>query len=302
MEKAARLAVELGFDGVDVNMGCPDRGVEKQVAGAALIKNPALARELIRAAKKGIKSAGGNLPVSVKTRIGYNRNEIETWLPELLHEKLAAIILHARTRKEMSSVPADWDVIKRAVQIRDGMKSKTLIVGNGDVLGLNDAREKAQETGADGIMLGRAVFGTPWLFANLACVKHNCQIEHPAPILPQGRQPNAKNYIHTRQTRAAQSRNRPNEVSAPQMAHFAKLGLGHTPLPSTEKILAVMVEHTKLFEEFVSHKNFAVMKKHYKAYVNGFPGAQDLRVKLMEANSAEEVEKIVSHFLKYHND
>ena len=160
MTKAAELAGQLGFDGVDINMGCPAQNVCKQGSGAALIKEPKKAREIIRATKKGAR----DLPVSVKTRIGYNQNEIETWLPELLAEEPAVVTLHARTRKEMSKVPAHWDVIKRAVEIRDEAGSKTLIVGNGDVVDLSEAREKAQETGADGIMLGRAIFGNPWLF------------------------------------------------------------------------------------------------------------------------------------------
>jgi nifR3 family TIM-barrel protein len=161
MRAAAALAQELGFDGVDINMGCPDKGVERQGAGAALIKNPALARELIKAAKEGAP----NLPVSVKTRIGYNKPELETWLPEILKEEPAAVILHARTRKEMSKVPARWEFVKRAVEIRDEMNSKTLILGNGDVVDTDDARTKCEATGADGAMLGRAIFGNPWLFA-----------------------------------------------------------------------------------------------------------------------------------------
>lgn len=160
MEAAARLCAELGFDGFDINMGCPDRAVEKSGCGAALIKTPALARELIRAAKRGF---GG--PVSVKTRIGYNTDELDTWLPELLAEEPAVVILHARTRKEMSDVPAHWDRVKRGVEIRDSLGSSVLIVGNGDVQDINDARAKAAETGCDGVMLGRAVFGNPWLFA-----------------------------------------------------------------------------------------------------------------------------------------
>lgn len=187
MRKAARLIVELGFDGLDINMGCPDKSVEKQGAGAAMIKNPKLAREIIRAAKTGIKEAAENfgkqeIPLSVKTRLGYNTDELETWLPELLEENLAAITIHARTRKEMSKVPARWERIKRAVEIRDSMQSgtpsplqgegaggevvKTLIFGNGDVLGVEDAYIKAQESGADGVMLGRAIFGNPFLFAD----------------------------------------------------------------------------------------------------------------------------------------
>jgi nifR3 family TIM-barrel protein len=161
MEAAAKLVAELGFDGVDINMGCPDRAVEKSGCGAALIKNPALARELIGAAKNS------GLPVSLKTRLGYNKDELETWLPELLAEEPAAIAIHARTRKEMSDVPAHWDRITRAVEIRNELRSSTLIIGNGDVKDIAEAREKAKETNCDGVMLGRAIFGNPWIFNDL---------------------------------------------------------------------------------------------------------------------------------------
>jgi nifR3 family TIM-barrel protein len=156
--RCAELVQSLGFDGLDVNMGCPDRNVEKQGAGAALMKHPRLAREIIRAAKAG----AGNLPVSVKTRIGYAANTIDAWLPELLTEGLSAIAIHARTRREMSGVDARWDVVARAVDIARG--SGTLIIGNGDVRDLSEANAKAAETGANGVMLGRAIFGNPWLF------------------------------------------------------------------------------------------------------------------------------------------
>lgn len=156
---AAHVAAELGFDGVDINMGCPDRAIEKQGAGAALIKTPALAKEIVIAAK----SAG--LPVSVKTRVGYNAETFDEWLPALISAEPAAITLHLRTRKEMSKVPARWDLMRRAVTIRDALGSKIPLVGNGDVRNLEDAREKAKRYGADGVMLGRAVFGNPWMFA-----------------------------------------------------------------------------------------------------------------------------------------
>ena len=171
IEKTAQMSAELGFDGFDINMGCPVNEVVRQHCGAALIKDPALARELIRAAKKS------GLPVSIKTRIGYDKDELETWLPELLAESPAAIALHARTRKEMSEVPAHWESIKRAVEIRDQCQgdalTRTLIIGNGDVKDIADARAKAQESGCDGVMLGRAAFGNPWLFAD--------RIEPPTP-------------------------------------------------------------------------------------------------------------------------
>lgn len=159
MERAAQIVAELGFDGIDINMGCPVDEVVRQQCGAALIKNPNLARELIRAAKRS------GLPVSIKTRLGYTKDELDTWLPELLAEEPAAVTIHARTRKEMSEVPARWERVRRAVELRDEMKSSTLILGNGDVRDIADARAKAAETGCDGVMLGRAIYGNPWLFA-----------------------------------------------------------------------------------------------------------------------------------------
>lgn len=158
IEIATRIVAELGFDGVDINMGCPDKNVIKQGAGSALMKNPELAREVIRAAKRG----AGDIPVSVKTRIGFNKNEIETWLPEILAEKPAAITIHGRTKKEMSEVPAHWDVIKRAVEI--AKESGIVMIGNGDVQSREDGIKKAKESGIDGIMVGRAIFGNPWFF------------------------------------------------------------------------------------------------------------------------------------------
>lgn len=234
MRKAAEIVRDLGFDGIDINMGCPDRNIEKQGAGASLMKNPELARELIRAAQEG----GEGLPVSVKTRIGYNKDELKTWIPALLEENLSALIIHARTRKEMSDVPARWEHVKEVVEMARG--TDTLIIGNGDVVDLEDAKRKAKETGADGVMLGRAIFGNPWLF-NLDVHKKDL---------------------------------------------------------SLREQLGVMVEHTKLFEELLGgKKNFAIMKKHYKAYVTGFDGAKELRMKLMEAKDAKEVENIVQNFL-----
>lgn len=161
MEKAAALARELGFDGVDINMGCPDKSIEKQGAGSAHIKNPALAQEVIAAAKRGAQ----HLPVSVKTRLGYNKDELDEWLPKVLAAEPAVVTVHARTRKELSLVPARWERVKRAVEIRNELGSKTLILGNGDVRDVPDALQKIAETGADGAMLGRAIFGNPWLFA-----------------------------------------------------------------------------------------------------------------------------------------
>ncbi len=306
MEKAARLALELGFDGVDINMGCPDKSIEKQGAGAALIKNPKLAQELILAAKQGatLRQAQGHrhLPVSVKTRIGYNKDEIEEpvstrrdlssrggWIPNLLEVSPAVITIHARTRKEMSKVPARWEHIKRAVEIRDQIQNfppphlhkctdisllrnsscsaqsasqgisedmvsenlrKTLIFGNGDIESVEDAYKKAKETGADGVMLGRAIFGNPFLFAGYE--------------------------------------------------------------PTWQERLLVLVEHINLFEEkFLGVKSFAVMKKHFKSYLSAVALAKEdshwhhavkeLRDSLMTSVDASQAVSMVKEFLKRYN-
>ena len=97
--------------------------------------------------------------------MGYLEDELDTWLPELLEENISALTIHARTRKEMSDVPARWEAVAKAVAIRDSLGSKTLIIGNGDVRDIADARAKAESSGCDGVMLGRAIFGNPWLFS-----------------------------------------------------------------------------------------------------------------------------------------
>ncbi len=166
MEEAARLVVRLGFDGLDINMGCPDRSIEKQGAGSAHIKNPSRAQAVIMAAKEGVRKEGSSIPVSVKTRTGYNKDEIETWIPALLDVDPAVITLHARTRKEMSKVPARWETVARTVELRNASGKETLIFGNGDALSVSHAKELASNSGADGVMLGRAIFGNPWLFSD----------------------------------------------------------------------------------------------------------------------------------------
>ena len=111
MFEAAQLVASLGFDGIDINMGCPDKSIEKQGAGAANIKNPARAVEVIEAARRGAP----NLPVSVKTRIGYNTIDLEGWIGTLLKLRLPVLTVHLRTRKEMSDVPAQWNIMKTIV-------------------------------------------------------------------------------------------------------------------------------------------------------------------------------------------
>lgn len=229
MEYAAGLALSLGFDGVDINMGCPDRSIEKQGAGAAHMKNPARAREVIRAAIKGTQ---GKIPVSVKTRLGYNRFEYETWIPEVLSEDIAALTVHLRTRKEMSLVAAHWEIVPELVTIRNRVNPDVLLLANGDVKSIQEAREKAAATGLDGVMLGRGIFGNPWLFSSRTDV---------------------------------------------------------TPREKLEALLKL----AQYFSELNPPKHFAILKKHFKAFVQGFDGAAELRGKLMDTNSLEELEPLL---------
>lgn len=233
---AAKLCAELGFDGIDINMGCPAREVEKHCAGAYLIRDPKLAREVVEATKDGACC----LPVSVKTRIGYRDNAINSWLAALVETNPAAITIHARTRDEMSKVPARWGVVADAMrliwELRPDEESRPLVIGNGDVRDLADAEWRAAETGCDGVMLGRAIFGNPWLF-NRKLRREDVPLDH---------------------------------------------------------VFAVMLEHTSLYVKLLGGiKPLELMKKHFKAYVTGFRGANELRQRLMEAKDFPEIEAII---------
>lgn len=159
--KAARHIVELGFDGIDINMGCPERSVVKRGACSALINNPTLASEVIEATKKGVD---GRIPVSVKIRIGFDGVAIDTWIPHVLKHQPAALTVHLRTTAEMSDVPAHWELATRIRELRDEHSPETILIGNGDVKSMAQGREKAAQHGYDGIMIGRGVFHNPYVF------------------------------------------------------------------------------------------------------------------------------------------
>ena len=238
MEKACKIISKLGFDGIDINMGCPDKSVIRQGAGSALIKTPKLAREIIQAA---ICGANG-LPVSVKTRVGFNKEEIDTWIPELLKEDIKALTIHARTKKEMSAVPANWAYVKRVADLVKKSGKNVLVIGNGDVRSLDEAKIKILETSCDGVMIGRGVFGNPWFFSE-------CKIKD----------------------------------------------------VSINKKVETLVDHIKIFDKELlkkKDKTFAVMKKHFKAYMNGFDGAKELRAKLMETETPKQAITILTTFQK----
>ncbi len=221
--KAAALIAEMKFDGVDINMGCPEKSVLDHGAGACLIDNHALAREIIAATKEGSKG----LPVSLKTRLGYKKISLD-WIPFLLEQDLDAITVHGRTAAELSKVPAHWDLIGEAAKLPRG---STILLGNGDVKNYADAVEKYKMFGVDGVMIGRGIFHDLWA--------------------------------------------------------FDKNGISH--MDDHQKLFRIMREHMRLFVG--TNKNFGVMKKFFKIYVQGFPNASALREQLMQAASREEVER-----------
>ncbi len=263
MKKASALIRKLGFDGLDINMGCPDRKVEKQGGGAAMMKNPANAIAVLEAAREGFcqdrilaqmpkSDFGKTLPVTVKTRIGYNSVDWE-WIRLMLRQNLPALTIHLRTRKEMSDVPAHWELMPEIIRLKNEISPKTLIIGNGDVESLEGAKLKCEQYGCDGVMIGRGIFGKPWLF-------------------------NKSEISNLKSQRSV---------------------IEKTP----EERLKILLEHTKLFEKTFllakkkKIKNFAVMKKHFKAYVSGWDGAKELRVKLMETNDFKQVQAAIKGYL-----
>ncbi|MEK7153192.1 MAG: tRNA-dihydrouridine synthase [Patescibacteria group bacterium] len=159
--KTARELVEMGFAGIDLNMGCPEKTVVKHGMCSALINNRELALKIIRATQDG---AGGKVPVSVKTRLGFNDIDL-SWHEFLLRQHLDMLAIHGRTRKQMSDAPADWNSIGQVRELRDRIAPDTLIVGNGDVQNRKQARELAERYGLDGVMIGRGVFHDPFAFA-----------------------------------------------------------------------------------------------------------------------------------------
>lgn len=157
--KASQIIKKMGFDGIDINMGCPEKSVVNRGMCSALINNQPLAAEIIKATKEG-----GGLPVSVKTRLGFREIQTEEWLGFLLKQDLDGLIIHGRTVKEMSKVPAHWDEIGKAVKLRDQINPKTLIIGNGDIESYQDGLVKVKTYGVDGVMIGTGIFKNLWIF------------------------------------------------------------------------------------------------------------------------------------------
>ena len=222
---ARYLTENYQFDGIDINMGCPVKKVVKQGACSALIGEPSLAKEIIAATKEGT-----NLPVSVKTRTGIKKHQTEDWIEQLLESKPAAIILHGRTQKMQSEGDADWLEIAKAVRVRNDIDPSVPLHGNGDVFSYADGLKKIEETGVNGVMVGRGIFKNPWFF-------------------------------------------NPEKQEITEKERIAKL-----------------LEHTHLYKQtWGGKKNFNILKRFYKIYLNSFEGAAKMRADIMEAKTFSDV-------------
>ncbi len=224
--ETAQALKQLGFEAVDINMGCPDRHVVATGGGSGLIRTPELAKEIIRATKMA------GLPTSVKTRLGYSRvEEWRDWLTNILTERPDALTVHLRTKKEMSKVAAHYELVSEIVALKNELSPETVLIINGDIETPADGR-KFIAMGVDGIMIGRGVFHNPFCFEKTPC-------EH-------GR----------------------------------------------EELLDLMRYHLDLYDKY-ELAPYDPLKHFYKIYINNFPGASDLRAKLMETKSTAEAREVL---------
>ena len=252
--KTAADIQEMGFDGIDLNMGCPVKKIVKSGTCSALIENPTLARELYLATREGAP----DIAVSIKTRLGYRTRKTAEWSKFLLDLEPDALIMHGRTAKELYSKPADWNEIGLVVDLRNRMKKKTLIIGNGDVKGAGEIRSFFRNYGVDGVMVGRGILHNLFLFRGL-------------------------------------DKDAPADTSADARPGVASADF--STLSPSEK-LEYFLTHISLYNEMWSvEKNFNVMKKFVKVYVTGFDGAPELRRVLMEAKGYEQMSAIINRQL-----
>ncbi|TQE91252.1 tRNA-dihydrouridine synthase [Ureibacillus terrenus] len=224
---------EEGFKGVDINMGCPVPNVASRGKGSGLILRPDVAAELIDAAKEG------GLPVSVKTRLGYTDvSEWEEWLTHLLKQNIANLSIHLRTRKEMSQVPAHWELIPEIKKLRDRIAPETILTINGDIPDRKTGLELAERYGVDGIMIGRGVFKNPFAFEK-----------------------------------------EPRE---------------HT----VREYLDLFKYHLDLHDRFIEEipRSITALHRFFKIYVKGFRGASELRNRLMNTKSTDEVRELLAEY------
>lgn len=279
--QAAHVVCELGFDGLDINMGCPSKNVASSGSGAGLIRTPDLALQLMAMAKKGIQdwTAGQTLtqiglkpkaleaidqlhgglhtnnrrktiPLSVKTRLGFDRNIIEEWSTCLIQGGPEVISIHGRTLSQMYRGQSDWEAIGLAASLLQ--PHGILVLGNGDIQSLGEALRRIRETGVNGVLIGRGALGNPWIFQGVQQVRES---------------------FHTGAT-------------------FS----GNSYAPNLEEKFGIMVEHASHFERVNGAGGFVRMRKHLGWYCSGFPHAAAMRSQLVRTHSTGDVLHLLNQY------
>lgn len=262
MEKLAVHCAKLGYHGIDINMGCPDQSAIKSGGGAGMIKNPENAAAIIAAAKKS------GLPVSVKTRLGYTRtDELEEWLSHILRQDIANLTIHLRTKKEMSKVPAHFELIPEVKKLRDDIAPQTLLTINGDIRDRQHGMQLVEQYGVDGVMIGRGVFLNPFAFSSAGAV------------------PSRVNELPLTELTPST----PSGVTGEGEGTFVGTG-------EQESRINLLRLQLDLYDKYSEQtgRPFETLKRFFKIYIRDFPNASELRDQLMHTKSTDEVRSILN--------
>ena len=269
MEAFAKHCAELGFNGIDINMGCPAKSAIKS-GGAALIRRPDIAIAAIDAAKKS------GLPVSVKTRLGYTYvDEWREWLTTILRQDIVNLTIHLRTKKEMSKVAAHYELIDEIVKLRDEIAPQTLLTINGDIRDREHGLEIARKhPGVNGIMIGRGVFSDPFCFRR-AIELSSVEEAATGASSPVSRTPRAGEATRKEYSEAEYS----------------------STIHHKSELIALLHYHLDLFDHYqpTLGRPFETLKRFFKIYIRDFDGAKELREKLMHTTTTDEVRSILAH-------
>ena len=269
MEAFAKHCAELGFNGIDINMGCPAKSAIKS-GGAALIRRPDIAIAAIDAAKKS------GLPVSVKTRLGYTYvDEWREWLTTILQQDIVNLTIHLRTKKEMSKVAAHYELIDEIVKLRDEIAPQTLLTINGDIRDREHGLEIARKhPGVNGIMIGRGVFSDPFCFRR-AIELSSVEEAVTGASSPVSRTPRAGEATRKEYSEAEYS----------------------STIHHKSELIALLHYHLDLFDHYqpTLGRPFETLKRFFKIYIRDFDGAKELREKLMHTTTTDEVRSILAH-------
>ena len=263
--ECASVLASLGFSGVDLNFGCPDKHVNKAGGGSAMIKTPDLAVECFRNARKST-----NLPVSIKTRLGWSDPmEFRIWLPTLLNEHPDALTVHLRTKKEMSKVPAHYELIPDIIKLRNDISPETKLIINGDIRDRAHALElHKQYPEVNGFMIGRGVFQNPYCFTDHTPTREELMelLKIHLDLYEKYANESSRSIATNGELLASEPRDDGRERSGDEKTHLRTLP-------------------------------YEPLKHFFKIYVNNFPGAKELRAKLMETHSISEARMILEKII-----